>query len=475
MHGEPTATMEGIKYSDDSAEDFGKIIRGRSLESPAHSLRRRILSVDYEDEEEPGDYAGEPAMPETPKELHFWARRLADLWLISALALQLYTYLFSGVRWFLKFIRLVAFTIILLPGFSQMVLFYFFSPRLQRSIPFGTKPRNRLDVYLPRKKWRRRGPCPVVIYVTGGCWTIGYKAWGALFGRRLSQRGVLVFCLDYRNFPQGSCMDMLQDINTGITWVLANLHLYGGDPEEVFLVGQSAGGHLTSLALLAQALQHEEASSPSSSSLASSNKEAVEMTEEERKSTRRPIREINTKPPTPTTVLGGSPTWDPRHLKGFVGVSGAYNLVTLSDHLHKRGLYRNLFASIMTGPKGTPMLAELSPSLVADTQLTPAAAAMLPPMLILHGDADKSVPIKNAREYILALYKAGIPQSKCILKEYVGKTHTQPIIEDPMRGGRDEMMDEVLKMIKGGRECVNVQFAMMPSVLIDVATWICPF
>lgn len=27
-------------------------------------------------------------------------------------------------------------------------------------------------------------------------------AWGALLGRRLSQRGVLVFCLDYRNFPQ---------------------------------------------------------------------------------------------------------------------------------------------------------------------------------------------------------------------------------------------------------------------------------
>lgn len=29
-------------------------------------------------------------------------------------------------------------------------------------------------------------------------------AWGALLGRRLSQRGVLVFCLDYRNFPQAS-------------------------------------------------------------------------------------------------------------------------------------------------------------------------------------------------------------------------------------------------------------------------------
>lgn len=36
----------------------------------------------------------------------------------------------------------------------------------------------------------------------GGAWTIGYKAWGSLLGRRLSKHGVLVYCLDYRNFPQ---------------------------------------------------------------------------------------------------------------------------------------------------------------------------------------------------------------------------------------------------------------------------------
>jgi hypothetical protein len=37
------------------------------------------------------------------------------------------------------------------------------------------QPRNRLDIYLPRKEWRRRGPRPTVIFVTGGAWTIGYK------------------------------------------------------------------------------------------------------------------------------------------------------------------------------------------------------------------------------------------------------------------------------------------------------------
>lgn len=40
------------------------------------------------------------------------------------------------------------------------------------------------------------------MWAPGGAWTIGYKAWGSLLARRLSKQGVLVACLDYRNFPQ---------------------------------------------------------------------------------------------------------------------------------------------------------------------------------------------------------------------------------------------------------------------------------
>jgi hypothetical protein len=42
---------------------------------------------------------------------------------------------------------------------------------------------------------------PVVIFLTGGAWAIGYKAWGALLGLGLSAHGVLVCSVDYRNFP----------------------------------------------------------------------------------------------------------------------------------------------------------------------------------------------------------------------------------------------------------------------------------
>lgn len=80
---------------------------------------------------------------------------------------------------------------------------------------------------------------------------------------------------------QGNALDMLEDVNTGIAWVLRKLERYGGDPERVWLVGQSAGGQLAMLALLNQAAQAA----------------------------------------TGEAVWGGAPVWHPQGLAGFVGVS----------------------------------------------------------------------------------------------------------------------------------------------------------
>jgi prenylcysteine alpha-carboxyl methylesterase len=350
--------------------------------------------------------------------------------LVSNLALKLYGYLFTGLSWWIQFLRLLMFAALLMPGFSQMILFYYFSPRVIRSVPYGTQSRNVLDIYLPRRKWRRKGSCPVVIYVTGGAWIIGYKAWGALFARRLSQRGILVFCLDYRNFPQGTIMDMVEDCNHGISWVMNNCHLYGGDQGSMYLVGQSAGVHLTLLALLAQSRRHFEGGFP----------------------------------------LCSVPSWNPARLVGYIGVSGAFNVETLADHLHHRGLYRRLFSTIMSGPDGVPDFASFSPTLLIKG-LPAEMVGYLPPMTLFHGTADNSVPVDNAIQFCKAVKDAG---GTCMLHLYHNKSHTQPIVEDPMRGGRDKLMDDVLSVIRK-EDCFNQQFPMVPSPMIDVASFVCPF
>ena len=53
---------------------------------------------------------------------------------------------------------------------------------------------------------------------------------------------------------QGTIVDMLEDVNTGINWVMQKISHYGGDPEQVYLVGQSCGAQLCTLTTLLQVL-----------------------------------------------------------------------------------------------------------------------------------------------------------------------------------------------------------------------------
>lgn len=92
----------------------------------------------------------------------------------------------------------------------------------------------------------------MIVFVTGGMWIIGYKAWGALLALSLMKQGFIVASLDYRNFPQGTVGDMVQDVGVGIGWVVKRAAALGGDPTNVVVVGQSAGAHLAATAILRQ-------------------------------------------------------------------------------------------------------------------------------------------------------------------------------------------------------------------------------
>ena len=283
---------------------------------------------------------------------------------------------------------------------------------------------------------------------------------------------------------------MLEDVNRGIAWVINNAELYGGDPGCLYIVGQSAGGHLGSLALMAQCARTAANEAASGGGIAKKGGAEARSEPVVAQDPTAPAQNIGatldlTDPATDASVLaetdplkpaplasdpvGEWPAWNPALVRGFVGVSGAYDLVTLADHLDARGLNREMFGAIMS-LDGRPALARLSPARVVRA-LAPGATARMPPVLLLHGTADKSVPVQNALDYALALEAAGVPVR---LKLYKGKTHTQPIVEDPMRGGRDELMDDVLELVTGKPQS-HFQFPMLPSFLIDWATYVCPF
>ncbi|KAK6134009.1 hypothetical protein DH2020_032251 [Rehmannia glutinosa] len=354
-------------------------------------------------------------------------RAASDTYLITRLSFKLLRYLGVGYRWITRFLALGCYGFLLIPGFFQVGYYYFFSDQIRRGVVYGDLPRNRLDLYLPKN---RNGAKPVVAFVTGGAWIIGYKAWGSLLGQQLSERDVIVACIDYRNFPQGTIGDMVKDASQGISFVCNNIAEYGGDPSRIYLMGQSAGAHIAACALLEQAI-----------------KEA-----------------------------GGEKTsWSVSQLKAYFGLSGGYNLSNLVDHFHSRGLYRSIFLSIMEGEESL----RYSPELVVQDPNTRNAVSLLPPAILFHGTADYSIPADSSKQFAETLRSLEV-QAESVL--YEGKTHTDLFLQDPMRGGRDDMFEDLVAMIHAGDLEAVARDAtapprkrLVPEFMLKLARSISPF
>lgn len=108
-----------------------------------------------------------------------------------------------------------------------------------------------LDVFAPEGARK----APVVHFVHGGYWVGGDKdhhAWlTSLYGsvgRTLAARGVVTVVQSYRLVPQVTFDLVVDDVMAGLRWTEEHAAEHGGDPQKLFMMGHSAGGHLTALA-----------------------------------------------------------------------------------------------------------------------------------------------------------------------------------------------------------------------------------
>ncbi|WP_415909540.1 alpha/beta fold hydrolase [Oleiharenicola sp. Vm1] len=208
----------------------------------------------------------------------------------------------------------------------------------------------KLDVDVPAGE----GPFPVAILVHGGGWSSGSKAGSDKPGNgaditpwfaAFRAGGFVWFSIDYRLAPAHPWPAGYEDVLTAIRWVKAHAAEYGGDPRRIVLVGHSSGGHLACLA-------------------------------------------------------GVRPDADTR-VQAVVGFAPVTDLVT--DTRNRGGASTSLQALFGIAKELTPetekRLRDVSPS----AQVLPG----LPPFLILHGDADKTVPIAMSRSFQEQLRAAG--------------------------------------------------------------------
>ena len=239
----------------------------------------------------------------------------------------------------LRFIRLIIFVIVLSPAFCvflwhylscDRIAIYYGDCRCDTSNSDGTTDgksnatscatrckscqpffsRHYLDIYGSSSPTRNK---PVILFLTGGAYIIGYKMWGTLLARALSQH-VLVIVPDYRNYPRVTVEGMVNDIDKSVEWVLRNAEEFGGDRNRVVMVGQSAGAHLGGIVVIKKVLDRLRR-------VQGLNGDADEHT--------------------PLTT-----NYEANHLRGFISTSSPHNLVLMKQVFHRHGLSCSIQSSI---------------------------------------------------------------------------------------------------------------------------------
>lgn len=109
------------------------------------------------------------------------------------------------------------------------------------NLQYGTDPMQVMDVYYPAGTTE---PLPTIVSIHGGGYTYGSKEVYQYYCMSLAQRGFTVVNFSYRLAPQHKYPAPLEDTNAVMTYVCAHAEELFINPEQIFLVGDSAGGQL---------------------------------------------------------------------------------------------------------------------------------------------------------------------------------------------------------------------------------------
>jgi para-nitrobenzyl esterase len=126
---------------------------------------------------------------------------------------------------------------------------------------FGTEATSEDCLYLNIWSPPAGEKLPVVVWIYGGGFTVGSASMANYSGEGLAEKGVVRVNLAYRVGPMGffahpeltkeggghSGNYGLMDQVAGLEWVKRNIAAFGGDPDNVTIVGQSAGSMSVSL------------------------------------------------------------------------------------------------------------------------------------------------------------------------------------------------------------------------------------
>ena len=212
-----------------------------------------------------------------------------------------------------------------------------------------------LDLYLPVSTTKKI--LPAVVFIHGGGWMMDNKT-HCQARDYLPQKDYAVACIDYRLSNVAKFPAQVYDIKAAVRWLRANANNYNIDPNHIGAWGDSAGGHLASMLGVSGSTSDLEGSIGVSGY--SSRVQAV---------------------------------------VDWFGPTDFSQIIPLKDNF-------NEYYQAATQLLGSPL--ENNSELIKKASPLSYISSDDPPFLIMHGDADETVPYQQSELFYNALKLTGV-------------------------------------------------------------------
>lgn len=236
----------------------------------------------------------------------------------------------------------------------------------------------RMDLYIPGAPMQKGSPmagtAPVLINIHGGAWTHGNKESQGGFSTFL-KKGFLVANVEYRMSPIAKAPAAIQDVRCALLYLVQHATELNIDINKIVVMGASAGGHLALMAGLLGSSNHAF----DQNCLRQMPPQTKAAIKSETKT------ETETKTASPFRIAAIIDKYGPTDL----------SIVSSLDHIKK-----SAYSWLGEGVKNPAFLRSISPLYYVDRHS--------PPVFIVHGDADPTVPYHQSELLHAKLDKAGV-------------------------------------------------------------------
>jgi arylformamidase len=112
-------------------------------------------------------------------------------------------------------------------------------------LPYGEEAGQRLDLFPAQTE--HSAPAPVLVFIHGGYWRALDKSDHSFLAPAFTDEGALVVIPNYDLCPRVSMEHIPLQLVQALAWVWRQVAAHGGDPNQIVLVGHSAGAQLASM------------------------------------------------------------------------------------------------------------------------------------------------------------------------------------------------------------------------------------